>query len=144
MIEKARSLGGADLIIKPVNADKLPKLLSKDVGAAVSAEYTAVNERQAAKDRKRVKLGIQEKMTQQAGASTASEERPKSARSGETQQTGGMTAAFTQFTGGQTQFTADSSQARAGADIAAITELMEAGQVALADLIRYDTQYAGA
>lgn len=100
MIEKARSLGGADLIIKPVNADKLPKLLSKDVGAAVSAEYTAVNERQAAKDRKRVKLGIQEKMTQQAGASTASEERPKSARSGETQQTGGMTAAFTQFTGG--------------------------------------------
>ena len=134
-MNKAGSAALAQGSVRAVNGDKLPKPFSTDIVAQVLKEYTAINEKRLAKERKRAKLVHAQSATLHSGS-------PRSERSGATMLTGGMSAPFTQFTGGQTQFTAKSTSDHQ-AEVNAIIELMAAGGFSLSDLLRFDGERAG-
>jgi hypothetical protein len=78
-----------NLEVRQVNVAKLPQIFKEDVDHFVPSEYTKFNKAQEKKNAKKAKLMY-----------TTEGDRPTSAKSGQTQLTGGMTNAFTQFTGG--------------------------------------------
>lgn len=77
-----------------LNINTLPNLTGANANSIVNEEYVTTNEKKEKEKRKRGAIGI----IDEGG-------RPISARSGTTAFTGGMTNAFTQFTGGgKTEF----------------------------------------
>ena len=80
---------------KNLNINNLPNLTGAKPGATVRDEAVITNEkRDKEKRKKQVVMGIQNQ------EDTVMSGRPMSAKSGMTAITGGMTNAFTQFTGG--------------------------------------------
>jgi hypothetical protein len=80
---------------KNLNINNLPNLTGAKAAAAVLDESVVTNEKKDKEKRKKqVTMGVQ------SLEETAQSGRPMSAKSGMTAMTGGMTNAFTQFTGG--------------------------------------------
>lgn len=86
---------------KNLNINNLPNLTGAKPAATVQEEAIITNEKKEKEKRKKVVMGIQNM------DDTAMSGRPMSAKSGMTAITGGMTNAYTQFTGGnKTEFSA--------------------------------------
>jgi hypothetical protein len=97
MINTERDYGNLGIVVnkfnRNLNINNLPNLIGINPKSEINEEIVITNEKRDKEKRKRGAIGI----TDETG-------RPMSAKSGQTAITGGITNAFTQFTGGKTEF----------------------------------------